>query len=88
MMRTLTQAIAFGETAAEYQRLRQQHPTEPARHVKRYIDAQAQAYGLTLQQFECKHEFAYTGTQYGGDDDSYRGEGRCYCVHCGLDGDS
>lgn len=34
------------------------------------------------------HEWAYTGTEYGGDDESYRGEGRCYCVHCGADGDA
>lgn len=34
------------------------------------------------------HEFAYTGTAYGGDDPSYHGEGRCYCIHCGADGDA
>lgn len=34
------------------------------------------------------HEWAFTGTQYGGDDESYMGEGRCYCVHCGADGDA
>lgn len=34
------------------------------------------------------HEFTYTGTAYGGDDPSYHGEGRCYCVHCGIDGDA
>jgi hypothetical protein len=34
------------------------------------------------------HEWAYTGTQYGGDDESYHGEGRCYCVWCGADGDA
>lgn len=34
------------------------------------------------------HEWAYTGTAYGGDDESYHGEGRCYCVHCGADGDA
>lgn len=34
------------------------------------------------------HEWAYTGTEYGGDDPSYRGEGRCYCIHCGADGDA
>jgi len=34
------------------------------------------------------HEWAYSGTAYGGDDDSYFGEGRCYCVHCGADGDA
>lgn len=33
------------------------------------------------------HKFICTGTAYGGDDESYGGEGRCYCVHCGADGD-
>jgi hypothetical protein len=33
------------------------------------------------------HEWAYTGTAYGGDDASYHGEGRCYCIYCGTDGD-
>jgi hypothetical protein len=32
--------------------------------------------------------WVYTGTAYGGDDDSYFGEGRCYCEHCGADGDA
>lgn len=32
--------------------------------------------------------WAYTGTQYGGDDESYFGEGRCYCMFCGADGDA
>jgi len=34
------------------------------------------------------HAWAFTGTAYGGDDESYRGEGRCYCTHCGADGDA
>lgn len=34
------------------------------------------------------HEWVYTGTQYGGDDESYFGEGRCYCQWCGADGDA
>lgn len=34
------------------------------------------------------HEWAYTGTAYGGDDESYFGEGRAYCIHCGADGDA
>ena len=34
------------------------------------------------------HEWAYTGTAYGGDDPSYFGEGRCYCIWCGADGDA
>jgi hypothetical protein len=33
------------------------------------------------------HEWAYTGTAYGGDDESHFGEGRCYCIWCGMDGD-
>jgi len=34
------------------------------------------------------HEWSFTGTGYGGDDPSYFGEGRCYCIHCGADGDA
>lgn len=34
------------------------------------------------------HEWACSGTQYGGDDESFNGEGRCYCVWCGADGDA
>jgi hypothetical protein len=34
------------------------------------------------------HEFECTGTAYGGDDESYHGEGRCYCIYCGADGDA
>jgi hypothetical protein len=36
----------------------------------------------------CAHEWSYTGTAYGGDDESYHGEGRCYCSLCGADGDA
>lgn len=34
------------------------------------------------------HVWVYTGTQYGGDDESYHGEGRVYCANCGADGDA
>jgi hypothetical protein len=34
------------------------------------------------------HSWAYSGSAYGGDDDSYHGEGRCYCENCGADGDA
>jgi hypothetical protein len=34
------------------------------------------------------HEWACTGSSYGGDDESYHGEGRCYCIWCGADGDA
>ncbi len=40
------------------------------------------------EQNLCAHEWVYTGTQYGGDDESFRGEGRCYCSVCGADGDA
>jgi hypothetical protein len=36
----------------------------------------------------CTHDWVFTGTAYGGDDESYRGEGRCYCPLCGADGDA
>jgi hypothetical protein len=36
----------------------------------------------------CAHVWAYTGTEYGGDDESYHGEGRVYCELCGADGDA
>lgn len=34
------------------------------------------------------HSWVYSGTAYGGDDESYHGEGRCYCEWCGDDGDA
>jgi len=34
------------------------------------------------------HKWNYTGTQYGGDDDRWNGEGRVLCVWCGADGDA
>lgn len=36
----------------------------------------------------CPHDWSYSGTAYGGDDESYHGEGRCYCSLCGADGDA
>lgn len=34
------------------------------------------------------HKFVCTGTQYGGDDERWHGEGRCLCIYCGADGDA
>lgn len=34
------------------------------------------------------HSWVCTGTAYGGDDERWHGEGRCYCEHCGADGDA
>lgn len=36
----------------------------------------------------CNHDWHYTGTQYGGDDERYNGEGVVYCTKCGADGDA
>ena len=55
--------------------------------------------GATLEQVEdahaigsdnpfCPHDWSYSGTAYGGDDESYHGEGRCLCSLCGADGDA
>lgn len=50
-------------------------------------EAAAAEAGVPLDEFECAHEWTFTGTAYGGDDERWSGEGRCYCVHCGADGD-
>lgn len=42
----------------------------------------------SYRQEHCAHEWSYTGTAYGGDDESYHGEGRAYCSKCGADGDA
>jgi hypothetical protein len=39
-------------------------------------------------QDSCAHDWNHTGTAYGGDDESYRGEGRVICRKCGADGDA
>jgi hypothetical protein len=88
-LRTITQAVAFGRTAAQYATLRRAHPMVSARWIKRYIDDQPP---LTLEQFVCEattgHRWSHTGTAFGGEDETFRGEGRVYCLHCGADGDA
>lgn len=37
---------------------------------------------------ECAHEWVSTGTNDGGDDSRFHGEGRTYCTRCGADGDA
>lgn len=34
------------------------------------------------------HSFYRTGTAFGGDDERWMGEGRCFCRYCGADGDA
>lgn len=87
--RTLAQAAEFGAVAAQYLQLRQSHPAMRALTIHRYIRDDE---GLTPVQFECAtergHDWSYSGTAYGGDEESYFGEGRCYCRYCGADGDA
>ena len=72
--------------APAYQALRREYPTIPARSVKAYLDEPGD--NANLVEFTCAHDFAYTGTAYGGDDERWMGEGRCYCLKCGKDGDA
>lgn len=89
-MRTLQEAIEFGQTAAMYQRLRKEHPTMPAKLVHGYT--RDGGFSASFEEYACSvttgHRWTYTGAQYGGDDESYGGEGRCYCCRCGADGDA
>lgn len=88
-MRTLAQAAAFGQIAAEYLRMREQHPAMRALTIYRYMHDDQ---GLSPAQFVCAtevgHSWVHTGAVYGGDDGSYTGDGRCYCSQCGADGDA
>ena len=75
-----------GQRAAEFYALRDANPTVPARQLWHYVISDRDQ---SLQEFLCPgHEWAYTGTAYGGEDERWSGEGRCYCVHCGADGDA
>ena len=85
MLTTFAQLASLAEIAPHYLKLRQEHPTVPARTIYNYLQ---HSEGGGLEQFMCDHKWVYTGTAYGGDDERYMGEGRCYCAHCGADGDS
>lgn len=85
----MSTALSLAPILPEYNRLRERHPFTPALLVLRYLRDDE---GLTFEQFVCAHTTGHawsnTGTAYGGDDDSYRGEGRAYCSCCGADGDA
>lgn len=87
--KTFAEVIEFGRVAEQYRALRLAHPAMRALTIKRYVHDDQ---GLTPEQFECAtergHRWSYTGSAYGGDDESYHGEGRAYCCHCGADGDA
>jgi hypothetical protein len=70
-----------------YRELRQERPDVKPATIIAYLTENEEA--MPFKEFVCPgHEWAYTGTAYGGDDESYMGEGRCYCVNCGADGDA
>ena len=87
--RTFAELAEFAATAGEYRRLRLKHPEVPARLVHMYT---RDAGSRRFEEFVCEvtrgHTWSYTGSAYGGDDESYHGEGRCYCSNCGADGDA
>ena len=83
--RTIRDVIEFGQIAQQYQanRAGMQFRAVDALRFARDPDI-----AQNMEQFTCNHDFVCSGTQYGGDDTSYNGEGRCYCSKCGLDGDA
>lgn len=73
-MSALAIAIAVGEMAPEYARLRATHPLVPARRVVEYIKYPD---GTKFDQFICRHEFVISEET-----------DRSYCCYCGADGDA
>jgi hypothetical protein len=89
MLRSFEDLQSFARLARQYRSLREVKPQVPARYIVGFLRSDE---ALTLEQYLCSvttgHRWAYTGTAYGGDDERYHGEGRCYCSHCGADGDA
>lgn len=91
MPRTFAELQDFAARAQVYRGLRQEHPRLPAATAWCVVRT-AEDNGMPLREAFCNltlgHSWSYSGTAYGGDDDSYRGEGRCLCAYCGADGDA
>lgn len=83
---SFNELVRLALIAPTYEALRRANPDIPARTIKAFIDEPGDC--TSIEQFMCRHEFAYTGTQYGGDDERWHGEGRAYCQKCGMDGDA
>lgn len=85
-MISVSQFRAIAEILPTYLSMRAEHPAIPARTIHAYLRSDS---GESFTAFCCPgHEWAFTGSAYGGDDDRWSGEGRCYCLHCGADGDA
>lgn len=80
MSKTLSQAIAFGQVASEYQHLRATHPGMRALTVFRYIREDF-GHGMTLEQFQCETERGHSFPRV----EEWE---RCLCSYCGADGDA
>lgn len=85
-MLTFAQLQDLADIAPSYRALRAEHPEVPAIRVHEYV---RMGHGERFEEFMCPgHKWVFTGSAYGGDEDSYHGEGRCYCSLCGADGDA
>lgn len=84
----MSMALRLAPIVPAYAQLRFAQPLIPARLVLSYLRDNE---GLSFDQFVCAHthghSWTFAGTAYGGEDDSYHGEGRSYCALCGADGD-
>lgn len=88
-IRTFEDLQDFALLARAYREERRVRPDVPAQRLLSAIRRCSVGDACSMDEALCPgHEFVYTGTQYGGDDARWGGEGRCYCVHCGLDGDA
>lgn len=86
-VRNFDELAHFAHIEHRYRTLRQERPDIPARYVWMFVnDAWPDA--RNIDEALCHHEWACTGSAYGGDDESYHGEGRSYCLRCGTDGDA
>jgi hypothetical protein len=89
--RSIDDLQAFALLAGAYANVRAKNPGTPAWACMSYLRAQEdgdQPCAVWRIAAGLGHEWNYSGTQYGGDDESYHGEGRCLCAYCGADGDS
>lgn len=79
-------------THATYFTLRAENPAARAATCLAFARGEYDGGESNFEQFRCGrergHRFECTGVAYGGDDESYHGEGRCFCTRCGADGDA
>lgn len=79
----------FSDLSLQYRNARRDYPHVPAARVLSAIRRCNDGDACSMDEALCpRHEFVCTGTQYGGDDERWHGEGRCLCIHCGADGDA